>query len=126
MRKVYASFKEIASQEKNGSGARRKTIIVGLLRACQEYETRYIVRALARNMRIGANTTLVLGALAHAVVKFKRLGAAAPEQAAASPLQGDMLVMRYAHLMCRDTCVMRFVCPVCMSFLRAQSGSQET
>lgn len=49
-------------------------MIIKMLRSCREQETRYIVRALCRNMRIGANTTLVLSALAHAVVKHRRDG----------------------------------------------------
>jgi DNA ligase-1 len=43
-----------------------------LLRSCREEEARYLIRALCRNMRIGANTTTILGALAHAVVQHER------------------------------------------------------
>jgi len=43
-----------------------------LLRSCREEEARYLIRALCRNMRIGANTTTILGALAHAVVHHAR------------------------------------------------------
>ena len=43
-----------------------------LLRGCREQETRYLVRTLIQHMRIGMNTTLVLGALAAAYVLEKR------------------------------------------------------
>ena len=41
---------------------------MALLRACRESETRYVVRTLIQNLRVGANSTTVMGALARAAV----------------------------------------------------------
>jgi hypothetical protein len=63
---VFKTLLEIASEGGTGSGARRKGKMMHLLRGCREQETRYLVRTLIQHMRIGMNTTLVLGALAAA------------------------------------------------------------
>ena len=65
---VHKTLLEMAGESGQGSCARRKAHMTRLLRACREHETRYLVRTLVQNMRIGMNTTLVLGALAAAYV----------------------------------------------------------
>ena len=64
VRRVFEGARSIAAEKGAGSGARRRALMVGLLRGCREEETRYLVRFLLQNMRIGMNSTLVVGALA--------------------------------------------------------------
>jgi ATP-dependent DNA ligase len=41
---------------------------MALLRRCRECETRYVVRTLIQNLRVGANSATVMAALARAAV----------------------------------------------------------
>ncbi|KAK3285179.1 hypothetical protein CYMTET_7194 [Cymbomonas tetramitiformis] len=66
--KVFETLHKIAAESGTGAGARRQAHILGLLRGCRECETRYIVRTLVQNLRVGANHTTVLAALARAAV----------------------------------------------------------
>ncbi|KAK3001743.1 hypothetical protein RJ639_020275, partial [Escallonia herrerae] len=60
---------EFVSEQTGGkSTARKKSLIVNLMRACRETEMKFLVRTLVRNLRIGAMMRTVLPALAQAVV----------------------------------------------------------
>ncbi|KAH9607975.1 hypothetical protein KSS87_020687 [Heliosperma pusillum] len=64
---VYLVFRKISVQTGSGSTNRRKSLILGLLRSCREKEMKFLVRTLARNLRIGATMRTILPALAQAV-----------------------------------------------------------
>jgi DNA ligase-1 len=66
VRGVFSTLLEMAGEAGAGSVAKKKHKMSGLLRRCREQEARYLVRTLLQCMRIGMNTTLVLGALASA------------------------------------------------------------
>ncbi|KAL3698658.1 hypothetical protein R1sor_012734 [Riccia sorocarpa] len=66
--KVFSTLKQISKESGAGSGARKKDLVLNLLRASREKEMKYIVRTLVQNLRIGAMMKTVLGALAQAVV----------------------------------------------------------
>ncbi|KAL2645294.1 hypothetical protein R1flu_012881 [Riccia fluitans] len=66
--KVFSTLKQISKESGAGSGARKKDLVLNLLRACREKEMKYIVRTLVQNLRIGAMMKTILGALAQAVV----------------------------------------------------------
>lgn len=65
---VYSTLLQISKETGSGSSARKKGLVLGLLRACREKEMKYIVRTLVQNMRIGAMIRSVLPALAQAIV----------------------------------------------------------
>lgn len=50
------------------SSTHAHTQVMALLRRCRECETRYVVRTLIQNLRVGANSATVMGALARAAV----------------------------------------------------------
>ena len=62
---VLETLHSIADESGEGAVARRQSLIVSLLRACQGEETRFIVRTLIANMRIGANSKSIVTALGH-------------------------------------------------------------
>eukprot|EP00850_Spirogloea_muscicola_P002495 SM000009S23624 [mRNA] locus=s9:1126881:1136155:- [translate_table: standard] len=68
IQQVFSTLMKISKESGSGSGARKKALIMGLLRACREKETQFLVRTLVQNMRIGANIRTVLPALAQAVL----------------------------------------------------------
>ncbi|KAI5056524.1 hypothetical protein GOP47_0028342 [Adiantum capillus-veneris] len=68
IQQVYLTLLQISKETGSGSSSRKKGLILGLLRACREKETKYIVRTLVQNMRIGAMMRSVLPALAQAIV----------------------------------------------------------
>ncbi|KAL8161820.1 hypothetical protein V2J09_013309 [Rumex salicifolius] len=67
IRDVFSTLQKISLQTGNGSTAKKKSLIVGLLRSCREKEIKFLVRTLVRNLRIGAMMKTVLPALAQAV-----------------------------------------------------------
>ena len=66
------SLRAIAAESGAGSAGRRASLVAGLLRRAGPRETRYLARALVKNMRVGANRTSVLSALAVAAEEFQR------------------------------------------------------
>ncbi|CAI5472077.1 unnamed protein product [Closterium sp. Yama58-4] len=66
--RLFHALRSLSCEAGQGSGARRKALIVSLLRACRGVEIKYVVRTLVRNMRLGAMMRTVLPALAAAVV----------------------------------------------------------
>ncbi|KAK9829240.1 hypothetical protein WJX72_004715 [[Myrmecia] bisecta] len=68
VRGVYRTLRQIASEKGSGSSNRRQRAILGMLRSCRESETKFLVRTLVQNLRVGANWRSVIGALARAVV----------------------------------------------------------
>ncbi|XP_024187828.1 DNA ligase 6 isoform X2 [Rosa chinensis] len=65
---VFSALRKISVQTGTGSSARKRSLIVNLLRSCREKEMKFLVRTLVRNLRIGAMMKTVLPALAQAVV----------------------------------------------------------
>lgn len=80
---VFATLRRIAAEVGAGSAARKKGLVLGLLRAARGCEVRYLVRTLIRNMRIGANRISVLHALAAAAEAHHRGSTNEGESAAA-------------------------------------------
>ncbi|CAM6126062.1 unnamed protein product [Calypogeia fissa] len=72
---VFSTLKQISKEAGTGSGARKKELVLSLLRACREKEMKYMVRTLIQNMRIGAMMKTVLSALAQAVVLHRTFSA---------------------------------------------------
>ena len=66
VRVVLETLRAIANEKGSGSAGRKKDRVLGLMRAAREGEIRWLTRTLIRNMRIGANKTSVLHALAAA------------------------------------------------------------
>lgn len=64
--------------------------MLGLLRACREKETQFVVRTLILNMRIGAMMKTVLPALAQAVVIHKSLPSDGPAGPAINGLKSKL------------------------------------
>lgn len=74
-RDVFASMRAMATEDKGqGSAARRRARVAAMLRACREEETRFLVRTLICNLRVGAQWRGVLSALGRAI----RIHEAAP------------------------------------------------
>ncbi|XP_050372696.1 DNA ligase 6 isoform X2 [Argentina anserina] len=65
---VFSALWKISVQTGSGSSARKRSLIVNLMRSCREKEMKFLVRTLVRNLRIGAMMKTVLPALAQAVV----------------------------------------------------------
>ncbi|XP_058179311.1 DNA ligase 6 isoform X1 [Rhododendron vialii] len=65
---VFSVLWKISEQTGSRSTARKKSLIVSLMRSCREKEMKFLVRTLVRNLRIGAMMRTVLPALAQAVV----------------------------------------------------------
>jgi DNA ligase 1 len=88
---LLGGLHELGAQSGPGSAARKQGLITRLLRCCREgAETRYVVRTLLCNLRVGVNVTTALEALARAVALNEALGgdaavAAAPCDAWAGP-----------------------------------------
>ncbi|CAA7030310.1 unnamed protein product [Microthlaspi erraticum] len=68
LRDVFATLRKISVQTGTGSNRQKKNLIVKLMRFCREKEIKFLVRTLARNLRIGAMLRTVLPALGRAVV----------------------------------------------------------
>ncbi|XP_022158502.1 DNA ligase 6-like isoform X2 [Momordica charantia] len=60
---VFSTLRKISVQTGSGSTARKKSLIMNLMRSCREKEMKFLVR----NLRIGAMLKTVLHALAQAV-----------------------------------------------------------
>lgn len=65
---VYESLLKIARTKGQGATKQKQTIVERLLVASKGEETRFLVRTLAQNLRVGAVRTSLLTALARAVV----------------------------------------------------------
>ncbi|XP_047317657.1 DNA ligase 6 [Impatiens glandulifera] len=65
---VFSVLRKISIQTGGGSTARKRGLIVNLMRCCRESEIKFIVRTLVKNLRIGAMMRTVLPSLAQAVV----------------------------------------------------------
>ncbi|KAG9449033.1 hypothetical protein H6P81_008998 [Aristolochia fimbriata] len=65
---VFSVLRKISSEVGSGSTARKKNLIVNLMRSCREMEIKFLVRTLVCNLRIGAMIRTVLPALAQATV----------------------------------------------------------
>uniref|UniRef100_A0A1J3IAR9 DNA ligase n=1 Tax=Noccaea caerulescens TaxID=107243 RepID=A0A1J3IAR9_NOCCA len=68
VRDVFSTLRKISVQTGTGSNRQKKNLIVKLMRSCREKEIKFLVRTLARNLRIGAMLRTVLPALGRAVV----------------------------------------------------------
>jgi DNA ligase 1 len=65
---VLATLRAMAAEKGQGSSQRRQRAALRMLRSCREAETKYLVRTLVQNLRVGANWRSVVPALARAVV----------------------------------------------------------
>jgi DNA ligase-1 len=68
VRDVFSTLRKISVQTGTGSTRLKKNLIVKLMRSCREKEIKFLVRTLARNLRIGAMLRTVLPALGRAIV----------------------------------------------------------
>ncbi|ESQ28710.1 hypothetical protein EUTSA_v10018010mg [Eutrema salsugineum] len=68
VRDVFSTLRKISVQTGTGSNRQKKNLIVKLMRSCREKEIKFLVRTLARNLRIGAMLRTVLPALGRAIV----------------------------------------------------------
>ncbi|CAN6933722.1 unnamed protein product, partial [Brassica oleracea] len=68
VRDVFSTLRKISVQSGTGSTRQKKNLIVKLMRSCREKEIKFLVRTLARNLRIGAMLRTVLPALGRAIV----------------------------------------------------------
>eukprot|EP00466_Bigelowiella_natans_P014142 jgi/Bigna1/56071/estExt_Genewise1Plus.C_820015 len=66
--KVFNTLVKLAKTSGKNSGTVKKDLIKKMLVACKEYETKYIIRCLQGNLRIGLAAQTVQAALAQAVV----------------------------------------------------------
>ena len=71
---VLSSLLQIAQESGPGCAARKQGILLRLLQSCRGSETRYIVRTMVLNLRIGVNITTALQCLARAVALNEALG----------------------------------------------------
>ncbi|OVA08141.1 DNA repair metallo-beta-lactamase [Macleaya cordata] len=67
IQEVFSVLRKISVETGNGSTARKKNLIVNLMRSCREKEMKFLVRTLVRNLRIGAMMRTALPALAQSV-----------------------------------------------------------
>ncbi|KAL6223528.1 hypothetical protein ACLB2K_006913 [Fragaria x ananassa] len=65
---VFSALWKLSVQTGSGSIARKRSLIVNLMRSCREKEMKFLVRTLVQNLRIGAMMKTVLSGLAQAVV----------------------------------------------------------
>jgi len=65
---VFEKLHKIAAECGEGSKNRRTDLVLGLLRRCVNEETRFLVRMLIRNLRIGASEKSILDCFAEAVM----------------------------------------------------------
>lgn len=66
--RVYKTLRQIAMEKGSGAAGRRQQAVLAMLRCCREHETKFLVRTLVSNLRVGANWRSVIGAMARAVV----------------------------------------------------------
>jgi len=76
---VLAALRNIAAASGKGSAARRRDAMLSVLRRASPLETKYFVRTLVRNMRVGANRIAVLAALAEAAEARFRISSPASD-----------------------------------------------
>lgn len=65
---VYQTLRALAVEKGQGAAGRRQRAVVGMLRACREAETKYLVRTLVQALRVGANWRSVVPSLAKAIL----------------------------------------------------------
>ncbi|KAL4435464.1 hypothetical protein ABPG77_006226 [Micractinium sp. CCAP 211/92] len=75
---VFATLQQMSREKGQGSAARRQRLVLSLLRACREAETKFIVRTLIQALRVGANWRSVIPAIGRAVL-LHREGAKVPK-----------------------------------------------
>ncbi|KAL4419767.1 hypothetical protein ABPG75_006865 [Micractinium tetrahymenae] len=75
---VFATLQQMSREKGQGSAARRQRLVLSLLRACRETETKFIVRTLIQALRVGANWRSVIPAIGRAVL-LHREGAKLPK-----------------------------------------------
>lgn len=95
---VYRTLRDMAELKGAGSMQRKRDIIHKMIVSCRGVETRFLVRTLIRNLRIGAVTRTIQVALAHAIVRHKGLDV---DPAAASSAIKDC----YAQHPCWDSLI---------------------
>jgi DNA ligase-1 len=70
---VFAALHSLASQSGQGAAGRRQSTVAKLLRCCRDVETKYLVRTLIQNLRVGAGWRSVLGPLAKAALLHRKM-----------------------------------------------------
>ncbi|KAF6259490.1 ATP-dependent DNA ligase [Scenedesmus sp. NREL 46B-D3] len=70
---VFAALHSLAGQSGPGAAGRRQSTVAKLLRCCRDVETKYLVRTLVQNLRVGAGWRSVLGPLAKAALLHRRM-----------------------------------------------------
>lgn len=74
IRGVLDALLRISRESGPGCAGRKQGLLLKLLRSCREIETRYIVRTMVQNLRIGVNITSALQCLARAVALNEAAG----------------------------------------------------
>jgi len=69
---VFDTLRQISDEKGTGSKKRRTDLVLKLLRRCVGEETRYLVRMLIRNLRIGASEASILDSFAEAALWHSR------------------------------------------------------
>mmetsp|Transcript_10741 Transcript_10741/g.40352 ORF Transcript_10741/g.40352 Transcript_10741/m.40352 type:complete len:1482 (-) Transcript_10741:96-4541(-) len=67
IRHVFTSLRGLSTVSGSGSAIRRKAVLIGLLRACRQSETRTLTRTFIQHLRTGAVLKTVLANLSKAV-----------------------------------------------------------
>lgn len=70
---VFSALHSLAAQSGPGAAGRRQATVAKLLRCCKDVETKYLVRTLVQNLRVGAGWRSVLGPLAKAALLHRRM-----------------------------------------------------
>ena len=81
---VFESLRSIAAERGNSSQKKKQDRIRGMLVACKEYESMYIIKALQGKMRINLGPKSVIAGLAHAFAYVEKSGAPSDELLAKS------------------------------------------
>lgn len=68
MKGVYETLLKIAGAKGSGAAKQKQSLVEKLLVSAKGEETRYLVRTLGQNLRVGAVRTSILTALARAIV----------------------------------------------------------
>lgn len=98
---VFNAMRQMAADKGQGSSGRRQQLVLSLLRACRDCETKYLVRTLIQNLRVGANWKSILGPLARAVV-IHREGLAVARGPKAPRLEEAVAAVQYCYHVCPD------------------------
>jgi DNA ligase-1 len=96
---VHAALRRIAAEAGTGAGAARVQACAALLRAARGPESRFLVRTLLCNLRLGASRLSVLHSLAVAVLHERCRASGGPPPDKASSAQAGAALAR-AHALC--------------------------